>query len=139
MHAGIIIAIVIAALIICLGVAIFIFVLKKPSGTHKAHTTQHSYSLDQLISLAGKESNTKKIEELINIFVSTQTFVPKTNPISPDAKKKLSFIEALVLNKNINAKLVVKLSKDLKQKYPSYAKDIESTEQIAIAKRKMRE
>lgn len=137
MNVGLIIGVVIVVLIVVFGLAIFIFVLKKPA-KDEHHEAKKSYTLQELVKLGESESSPAKLEELINIFLKTQSLPVKAGSLSKDAALKLEFVTALVLNNNTNAKLVVKLTKSLKTKYPAYKNDIEAAEQIAIAKRKMR-
>lgn len=139
MNIGLIIAIVIGVLVVAFAAVIFIFVLKKPGAKNEAKV-EHTYTLAELKSLAEIKESEQSLEELVDIFLATQT-LPSRRPsqLTQDVSSKLDFIGCLVLNPNINAKLIVKLTKALKAKYPAFKADIEAAEQIAIAKRRMRE
>jgi len=96
--------------------------------------------LEDLIRSANNEKlNDLELKELAKIYIRTQKLGGrKAKELSDKTKRQLDFITSLSANPNASAKTISFLNTELKKNSMSFAKEIDTYEQIGIAKRKMR-
>ncbi|WP_291951830.1 hypothetical protein [Campylobacter sp.] len=93
--------------------------------------------IEDFISKANSAKNSETIHQLILQFLNSQKL--NTNLKNKATKRKLDFISAISANNNATPKNISFLNNELKKRYNSLKKEIDTYEQIGLAKRKMRQ
>lgn len=138
MNITIIITAIAILLLFIMLIVLFLFFTKKHHEKQKSDLIPIEYTIDELLVEVDRAKSAQRLEELIEHYLNTQFFEPKAKSLSNSMKKKLDFITRIALNKEVNAAIIVKLNKQLQEKYEAYKNEIEIYEKIGIIKRKMR-
>ncbi|AJC86562.1 hypothetical protein [Campylobacter sp. RM16704] len=125
--------------IIISGIFLALFFSHKEKHSKNSNTNQSNSlinNIEDFISKANTAKNSQEIQNLILQFLNSQKI--SNNPKDNTTKRKLDFVSAISANINATAKNISFLNNELKKRYKSLRKEIDTYEQIGLAKRKMK-